>query len=412
MQENRRRLLPLASLVLWAFCSVFAATTGATQVRDGESVRVYVFWQQGCPHCARAVEALQRMSQSDLSLELVQIELGQNSADDAVFAASIAAYSLPNAAVPLVAIGDRAFLGYAGDGQSDAMYRDAIKDCRHGSCPDIVGNLRGHDPPEDPSDEGETATGLIPETLSLPFVGELRTRDLSLPVLTILLAAIDGFNPCAMWVLVFLIGLLLGLKDERRMWALGITFLVATAAVYFAFLAAWLNLVLILGALLWVRIGIGLLAIGVGGYFLREYWTNPDPTCRVTRPGQRKRIMDAFRKVVTQNSLALSILGIMGLAVAVNMIELLCSAGLPAVYTQVLALSDLPPSGFYAYLGLYVLVFLLDDLAIFATAMIAARVTGLTGAYTRVAHLIGGAALLIIGALLILRPDLLSFGML
>lgn len=121
--------------------------------------------------------------------------------------------------------------------------------------------------------------------------------------------------------------------------------------------------------------------------------------------------MDAFRAVVTQNSFVLSVLGIVALAFAVNLIELLCSAGLPAVYTQVLALSQLPLWGYYGYLGLYVLVFLIDDLAIFATAMIAARVTGLTGAYTRMSHLIGGLVLLVIGAILILRPELLSFGM-
>ncbi|MEM8791695.1 MAG: hypothetical protein AAGE80_08750 [Pseudomonadota bacterium] len=158
----------------------------------------------------------------------------------------------------------------------------------------------------------------------MPFVGDIRTQDLSLPVLTIVLATTDGFDPCAMWVF-FLIGLLMGLKDERRMWTLGIAFLFATAAVYFALLAAWFNLVVVLGAIIWVRIAIGVLAVGVGGYFLREYRANSDPTCRVTRPGQRQKIMDAFRKVVGQNSSALFVLGIMGLSVSVNMIELLCS---------------------------------------------------------------------------------------
>ena len=119
--------------------------------------------------------------------------------------------------------------------------------------------------------------------------------------------------------------------------------------------------------------------------------------------------MAAFRSVVTQNQLALSVLGIMALAVLVNFIELLCSAGVPAVYTQILALSDLTRFAYYAYLGLYIAVFMLDDVAIFATAMIAVRVSGLTGKYARLSHLIGGVVLLSIGAVMLLRPELLSF---
>ena len=410
VQSRPQCALSIAGGILIALSLVFSATSGVAQQRDADIVRAYLFWQQGCPHCANAAAVLKEISATDATLELVRIELGRNPAD-AAFAAAVAAYSLPNAAVPLVAIGGRAFIGYSPNGQSDALYRQAIEACRSGHCPDIVGNLIRRDTAVVMTGAEDTSTWLLPETLHLPGFGEIRTRDLSLPALTIVLAAIDGFNPCAMWVLVFLIGLLLGLKDERRMWILGIAFLVSTAVAYFAFLAAWLNLVLILGAIVWVRIAIGVLAVGVGGYFLREYWVNPDPTCQITRPGQRQQIMDAFRSVVSQNSMLLSVLGIVGLAFAVNLIELLCSAGLPAVYTQMLALSELPPSGYYAYLGLYILVFLLDDLAIFATAMIAVRVTGLTGTYTRVSHLIGGVVLLVIGALLILRPDLLSFGM-
>jgi len=401
----------LLGVVFTMLIVLVSAGAGTAQHQPGENVEVYVFWQQGCPHCARAIAALDDIAEPDTLVEITRIEVGVDPANDLVFAQAIQTYGLAQAAVPLVAIGDQAFLGYAAGGQSDQDYRDAIGQCLANGCPDIIAQLFTRGRVEGTDVDTGPDPALIPTTLDLPFVGQIATRDLSLPVLTIVLAGIDGFNPCAMWVLVFLIGLLLGLKDERRMWILGLTFLLATAVVYFAFLAAWLNLVLILGALVWVRIAIGILALGVGTYFLREYWINPDPTCRVTRPGQRQRIMDAFKSTVSQNSLALSVLGIIALAFVVNLIELLCSAGLPAVYTQILALSTLSPGGYYAYLLLYVVVFLLDDLAIFAMAMFALRTTGLAEKYTRASHLIGGVVLLVIGALLLLRPDLLSFGM-
>ena len=72
---------------------------------------------------------------------------------------------------------------------------------------------------------------MIPPSISVPFIGEIRTADLSLPLLTVLLGALDGFNPCAMWVLVFLIGLLLGMQDRFRMRVLGTAFIAGSARV-------------------------------------------------------------------------------------------------------------------------------------------------------------------------------------
>ncbi|MGI9483222.1 MAG: hypothetical protein ACR2OR_12800, partial [Hyphomicrobiales bacterium] len=151
------------------------------------------------------------------------------------------------------------------------------------------------------------------------------------------------------------------------------------------------------------------LALAGGLFFLREYWTKPEAACRVTNPKQRKRVMNAFRSVVESERLALSVVGIMVLAVLVNFIELLCSAGIPAVYTQILALNDMPATAHYAYITLYIVVFMMDDVAIFVTAMIALQVSGLTGTYARYSHLVGGILLLVLGSIILLRPELLSF---
>jgi hypothetical protein len=229
-----------------------------------------------------------------------------------------------------------------------------------------------------------------------------------MPALTVLLAAADGFNPCAMWVLVFLIGLLLGMSDHLRMWALGGAFLLASAAVYFAFMAAWFNLLLSLGALAWLRIGVGLAALAAGGWFIVEFARNPTGLCKIADPDRRTRIMDAMRRAVRQRSFLLALAGIVATAAAVNLIELLCSAGIPAIYTQVLALSPLPAWQHYLYLALYISVFLLDDVAVFVTAMVSLQATGLTGRYAHYARLLGGAVLLGVGALLVFRPEWLK----
>ena len=380
------------------------------------TVAVTLFWQKGCPYCADARTDLERLAAANPAIELEAIEIGVDAGADTLFEHTLRHFGHDTVAVPLVVIGDQSFLGFLGDGHSATQYDQAIKRCLSRACPDAIADLAvssagpSQATPSDSESAAEKASqSAVPDAINLPVIGQVRTRDLSLPALTVLLAAVDGFNPCAMWVLVFLIGLLLGLKDEKRMWLLGGAFLAATAVMYLAVMAAWLNLILFLGAVIWVRLAIGALAVGSGVYFLREYWTKPEAVCVVTNPTRRERIMAAFRSVVTQNQLALSVLGIMALAILVNFIELLCSAGVPAVYTQILALSDLSRTAYYTYLAIYIAVFMLDDLAIFATAMIAVRVTGLTGKYARFSHLIGGVVLLSIGAVMLLRPELLSF---
>lgn len=248
----------------------------------------------------------------------------------------------------------------------------------------------------------------LPKAISVPGLGSIETETLSLPLLTIVLAAVDGFNPCAMWVLVFLIGLLVGLNDRVKMWSYGAAFLLTSGVVYFLFMAAWLNLFLFLGSLAWIRAAVGMFALGAGGYYLREFVRNPNASCPITTPGEKQRVMDRLKSAVTERSFVVAIFGIMTLAVAVNMIELLCSAGIPAVYTQVLALSDLTPLAYYGYLALYIVVFMLDDAIIFVAAMLTLQATGLAASYSRWSHLIGGCVLLGIGALLIFSPEWLS----
>lgn len=384
---------------------------------EAQPVKIYLFWQQGCPYCAAARQDLNGLVQEVPDVTLVPLELDRSEETDTLYIRAVGFFGLAQAAVPLVVVGDRAFLGYFDRDRSARLYREAAAQCRSRACPDIIGDLQravtdeaaAPAPAAGPASLDSDARRLVPEVIELPWVGPVSTANLSLPALTVLLAAIDGFNPCAMWVLVFLIGLLIGLKDEWRMWALGGAFLFATAAMYFAVMVAWLNLVLFIGAVSWVRAIIGVLALAGGLFYLREYWANPAGSCRITDASRRQRLMAGFRAAVEKRQLALAAIGVMTLAVMVNFIELLCSAGIPAVFTQILALSDLSRPAYYGYVSLYILIFMLDDIAIFVTAMVALKVTGLTGAYARVSHLIGGIVLLVIGALMLLRPELLSF---
>jgi hypothetical protein len=125
---------------------------------------------------------------------------------------------------------------------------------------------------------------------------------------------------------------------------------------------------------------------------------------------KKQKIFERLRDITKQKNFYLAIGGVIFLAFAVNLIELICSAGLPAVYTQVLTLSNLSRLQYYLYLLLYIFVFMLDDMIVFFVAMITLKTAGMTGKYSRFSRLVGGALMLAIGLLLLFKPEWLAFG--
>jgi hypothetical protein len=175
-------------------------------------------------------------------------------------------------------------------------------------------------------------------------------------------------------------------------------------------MAAWLNLILFLGFIFWIRLIIALVALGGGGYNLREYFINKDSGCKVVGGEKRQKVFEKLKRITQEQKFWLALGGIMVLAAGVNLVELICSAGLPVIFTQVLALSNLATWQYYSYMLIYIFVFMLDDLFVFFTAMITLQLTGITTKYTRISHLIGGILMVVIGILLIFKPEWLMFG--
>jgi glutaredoxin len=389
-----RRACLLVALLAAAFA------TGAAEVN------VYVFVSDGCPHCEKAWDFLSRQASSDGELRAHRLEVTKSADNRKLLVAAAQRLRKDPSGVPFVVIGERAFVGYNDDATSGQAYLAAIAACRTTPCADILGDASVATAPAAPGPH-EARRPL--ERITVPLLGEVSLRGLSLPVLTIVLAAIDGFNPCAMWTLVFLIGLLMGMQDRTRMWALGTAFIAGSAAVYFLFMAAWLNLLLFLGTVVWVRAGIALVAIGGGLYYLREFFTNADAACKVTAPEARQRVFRKLKSLASERNFLVALGGILVLAFAVNLVEAICSAGIPAVYAQVLAANPMPTWQYYAYILLYITVFMLDDLVIFVAAMKTLEFAGVGTKYTRASNLIGGVLLLSLGAVMLLRPQWLMF---
>ncbi|HPO05711.1 MAG TPA: glutaredoxin [Candidatus Gracilibacteria bacterium] len=393
------------------FLSIFIFSNFAVQADSlgkNEKVNIYFFWGQGCPHCAKEKSFLQKMQEKYAEIELHDYEVWGNSENRNLMVEFGKRLKASVNGVPFTVIGEKYIVGWMDEANTGTQIEEVIKCALTQNCADLGEDIiKGNQNVNKTVAEKESQ---IPPVLTLPLLGEIKTKNISLPVLTIIIAALDGFNPCAMWTLLFLISLLLGMQDRRRMWLLGSAFILSSAVVYFLFLAAWLNLLLFIGFILIVRILIAGVALGGGSYYLKEYFLNPHSTCVVSGSKRRQRVFEKLKKLTHEKHFLIALIGIVLLAVAVNLVELICSAGLSAVYTQILSLSRLSIWQYYGYLILYILVFMIDDLLVFFTAMITLRITGLSEKYSRISHLIGGFAMILIGVLLLFKPELLMFG--
>ncbi len=377
--------------ILFIFLLALAAFSAGSVLASEKNIDVYLFSAEGCPHCANEKEFLDKMAEKYDNLVIHEMEVTKNEKNRDLFEKTLNKLGVKSNGVPFTVIGEEYFIGFSSEETTGIKIENAIKK--------EIDNF-----------EGDEVSKPAVDKIKLPIFGEISIRSVSLPVLTILIGTIDGFNPCSMWVLIFLISLLLGMEDRRRMWILGITFIVSSSAVYFLFMTAWLNLLLFLGFIFWVRIVIGLVALISGIYYLKDFYTNKEGACKVDGGGKKKKVFDKLREIVHDKTFWLAFVGIILLAFAVNLVELICSAGFPAVYTQVLTLSDIPTWQYYSYILFYIFFFMLDDIIVFFFAMFTLKTVAISGKYSRLSRLIGGILMLILGILLVLKPEWLMFG--
>lgn len=378
-----------------------------TQTAGASSAKIHLFWTVGCPHCEKEKVFLESLRDIYPGLEISHYEVTENKKNLDLLKKVGQEMGINISGVPVTIVGEQYFIGYLSDETTGRDIKKAVDCALENGCTDILQKLTTQ---KEGNDSKEKEVAAILEGIKIPIIGNIDTKNLSLPILTFVIALVDGFNPCAMWTLLFLISLLLGMQDKKRMWILGTAFIAASAFVYFLFLTAWLNLFIFLGFIPIIRFSIGLVALGAGGYYLYDFWTNKDGGCKVTGGEKRRKFFEKLKNVTQKKNFALALGGILVLAVAVNMVELICSAGLPAIYTSILTLSNLPKWQYYLYLIFYIAVFMADDLFIFFTAMITLQATGLQSKYARYSHLIGGILMAIIGILLIFKPEWLMFG--
>lgn len=339
-----------------------------------EDGRLHVFFSPDCPHCHKAIEFLKQRRKIDYALHDVS-----KPSSEALFRKVVKHYGIEDLAVPLFVHGSRYVIGF---------------DSAETTGREILALL---------SDQEAVARRAAESKIIIPLIGEIDPTHHSLLALTALIGLSDGFNPCAMWVLIYLISLIVNLQDRQKIWWLVGTFVLASGVLYFLFMTAWLNTFLFIGYIRPLTQLVALAAIGFGlDHLIGLAAARGEVVCEVGDLDQRQRTMRWGREIVSAPVGVASLLMVIALAFAVNAIEFICSAALPAIYTHLLALTDLPIALHYAYIGLYVLFFMLDDLIIFGLAAFAVQKIVNTR-YAAISRTIGGAVLIGLGGWMLAR---------
>ncbi len=363
-------------LMFWLLATFLAA--GPAYSQD-----VIIYTKSGCPYCEQAREFLESAEKRHPDFQYEERDITADSNALTAYRELIRQYDIERPAVPLMLVGDQLILGF-----------------RSPDTPKKVAELLGWD------DEGFSPAGLEPGRSLPPW---LSLDRLGLPAFTVLLGLLDGFNPCAMWVLMFLLSMLSHVKSRKRMFLIAGIFVLISGLIYFLFMAAWLNLFLAFRLSVFLRVTIGLLGLTAAGFHLKDFFMNlKGPSLSIPETG-KSRIGEGIRSVITARNLPLAIITVSTLAILVNFYELLCTAGLPALYTQILVNQSIEGPRFYAFLLLYNIAYILDDSVMVFSATWALSSQRLKPGTGRALKGLSGLVLLLLSLLLIFKPEWLNF---
>ena len=405
-----KRSLKILFLVicLFSFCNVVNA------VSEKNLVNIYLFHSYTCKHCKEEIKLLDELEKEYDNIKVYKYEVNENGNGELLKNISEIMGSKVTG-TPYTIIGNKVFSGYDYE-NSKGRFKGAIEYYSKYGYEDKVGEyissipLPSYEVKDTDPDVDEYISNYISYKVKLPLIGEVKLKNLTLPLITVVIGLADGFNPCAMWVLLFLISMLIGMKDKKRMWILGSTFLLFFALIYLIFMMSWLNLANLLISVVWVRVIIAVVSL-VGGFInLRGYIKHRKVSgCDVVDDKKRNKIITRIKKFTTEKNFWLAILGVIVLAISVNVVELACSAGLPVMFIEILSLNNLTAIEEIIYIVLYMLFFLLDDFVVFVIAMTTLSLTGVSSKYGNLSKLIGGILMLLIGLLLMFKPEWIMF---
>ena len=401
--------------------------------REAQPVVVYFFWGDGCPHCAAAKPFLEELGKRHPTMVVRDYEVWYHEENQAPFIQMAAKFGFEPGGVPTIFIGDQYWEGF-GEGYTDLALEAAVATCVATGCVDAGAGVIEPLPTAIPAppatpvvvaaaeqnavplDTPVDQTSLLPlpaapsaEMLTLPWIGPVDLAAQSLLLSTVLIAFVDGFNPCSLWVLTMLLALTLHTGSRRKVFIIGLVFITVTALVYVAFIAGLFSMFSVLSFAPWIRVIVALVAIFFAVVNIKDYFWYKEGISLTISEEQKPGIYRSMRRVMNAGDSLPALIGAtIVMAAGVSLVEFSCTAGFPVLWTNLLVAQGVTALTFAALLFVYMLIYQLDELVIFGVAVVTLRASKLEEKQGRILKLISGVLMLTLALVMLINPSLMN----
>ena len=352
-------------------------------IKNDEKVNIYLFYSKICPHCQKEEKYFETLKEKyQDKINIYTYEVTENKTNNEIMKSLKKELKENSQGVPFTIIGSKTFLGY------DESLNERIENT-------IESYL-----------DENTKTD---NTYTIPILGKIEAKNASIILIAIILGFIDGFNPCAMWILLLLINMCLSIKDKKKMLIVCLTFIITSGIIYFLSMLG-IGFILDLTTISYIRNIIAILAIILGIYNLYTYLkTRKQTGCHVVKKEKRKTIITKINNILNNKNTLLMFGGTIILATSVSLVEMACSLGFPTIFLELLSINNIHSFLKVTYLLIYILFYLIDDIVVFFLSIKAFETKGISTKYNKYVHLIGGLIMILMGVLLIFKPEWIMF---
>lgn len=352
-------------------------------IKNDEKVNIYLFYSKICPHCQKEEKYFETLKEKyQDKINIYTYEVTENKTNNEIMKSLKKELKENSQGVPFTIIGSKTFLGY------DESLNERIENT-------IESYL-----------DENTKTD---NTYTIPILGKIEAKNASIILIAIILGFIDGFNPCAMWILLLLINMCLSIKDKKKMLIVCLTFIITSGIIYFLSMLG-IGFILDLTTISYIRNIIAILAIILGIYNLYTYLkTRKQTGCHVVKKEKRKTIITKINNILNNKNTLLMFGGTIILATSVSLVEMACSLGFPTIFLELLSINNIHSFLKVTYLLIYILFYLIDDIVVLFLSIKAFETKGISTKYNKYVHLIGGLIMILMGVLLIFKPEWIMF---
>ncbi len=375
-----------------------------------EQVILYIFWGDGCPHCRAERAFLAELVVDYPQIVVRDYEVYYNEVNRLYLSQMLAEHGLEPSGVPTTFIHDRYWIGFSEN--VARQIEETVVTCLEMACTDPgVGVVPMDAQPEPEIAAADTNTALSPveNTITLPLIGVINLDNLSLGVSTALISFVDGFNPCSLWVLSLLLGLVIHSGSRRKIVIVGLTFLTVTSAVYILFIVGLFSVFSFVGFMGWIQVGVALLALAFALINIKDYfWYKKGVSLTIADKHKPKIYRDMRGLLVGDKSTPALIAATAVMALGITLVELPCTSGLPVLWTNLIAAHEVTALNFVLLLGLYMLIFLADELIVFVSVVFTLKASKFEEKQGRLLKLIGGMVMLVLAIVLLIDPAIMN----